>query len=870
MRWPNKILLRLRSLFHRDAVDREMEQELRFHLEHQIAANLAAGMPPDEARYTALREFGAIAKFKEECRDMRNTNWLHDFFQDLRYGARTLRRSPGFTIVAVLTLALGIGANTACFSILEGVLLEPLPYKNSQDLLSVRDVQPKDDHTPSSFPEYEDWRSHTEVFSQLAAFFRSNYVLTGNGEPEQITGLRVSANYLSTLGIQPFLGRDFSADETSRSGPHVAILSYGMWRDRFGGDANALGKSILLDDQSYTIVGVLPPSFSVPLKPAFLTGLRLNEQIAPRGFHFLNLFGRLRQGLTIVQARKQLPAIVKNIQDERHTEHGLYISPMKDELTAGVGTPLYILLGSAGFVLLIGCANVANLLLARAVGRRKEIAIRTTLGATPARLIRQLLAESLLLAAGGGAFGLLLAQWGVQAVVTAAQGKIPRINEVHTNLAVLAFTACVSLLVAALFGIAPAWAALNLKSSNSLKEGESRGSVNPMNSWPRKILITAEIALSLALLAGAGLMLRSLDRLFRVSKGFDSDRVLTFDINLSATRYAKPEQQVQFFQSVLDRLRSLPGVESVGLDNSLPFDGSVDGGYAIEGRTFAPDSQPSADKRIVSPGYFQTLRIPLLEGRDFTDADIAQAPHVTIINKAFAEKYFPRENPIGHRIGFLWGINGLQTIVGIVGNVRHDSLAVEGPPAAYVPVAQRPDSGFSVAIRSKLDPKSLVTAARQQVLAIDPSQPITHVGTLDELVALSAASQRLPSLLLGAFAGLALILAAIGIYGVFSYSVMQRTAEIGIRAALGAHPRDILRLVIGHGVKLTLAGVAVGVVAALALTRLLSSLLYGVSTRDPLTFILASLLLAVVAVLACYIPARRAMRVDPLVALRHE
>ena len=794
---------------------------------------------------------------------------MQNLMQDIRYGLRMLVKNPAFTLVAVLTLALGIGANTAIFSVVNSVLLGPLPFKDSEQLVAIRDRQPNDQITPASYPEYLDWREQKQVFESVSALAFSSYVLTGQGMAEQINVLRVSAAYLPMLGIQPALGRNLRSEEEEIRGDRVLLLSYASWRSRFGGDRAIVGKTMELDEQPYTIIGVLPSDFPLPRKAEVLAGLRLDPRLAVRGLHFLTVIGRLRGGLTLAQARQEIEPVAQRLEKERGTPHGIALFSWKENLTQSADTPLITLLCAVGFVLLIACANIANLLLARAVRRRREIAVRIAIGAGRWRLVRQLLTESVLLGLAGGLLGLGIAEWGVQALVRIFANRLPRFNEIGIDARVLVFGLGISVLTGILFGLAPAWESLKVSLNEVLKEGGRQGGQVPARK--RNALVVAEVAVSLVLSTGAGLLIRSFQQLLHVNKGFDSDNAVTFTVNLPQNRYSQPAQQWNFFQQVLERLKNLPGVDSVGMVNYLPLTGSnASGDVEIQGRTFPKDSGPMADKRFASAEYFRTMRIPLLRGRFFTDGDTAKAPHVAIINSEFARRYFSGEDPIGKRIMFGWNTEGFEEVVGVVGDVKHDTLEDAVRAEVYVPYLQRPDESFQIVMRTKTDPTSLVSAARGQVAAVDSNQPISDVDTLEAVVSRSLTDQRTAMWLLGAFAGLALLLTIIGIYGVISYSVSQRTNEIGLRMALGAQPAHVLKSVVREGLGLALMGVGFGLAVALVITRWMASQLYGVSARDPLTLAGVSLLLTLVAVAACYLPARRAMRVDPMTALRYE
>ncbi|HUK29830.1 MAG TPA: ABC transporter permease [Candidatus Acidoferrum sp.] len=795
---------------------------------------------------------------------------MEKLWQDIRYAFRVIARNPGFTAAAVLTLALGIGANTAIFSIVNAVLLRPLPYPRSEQIVSVFTAQPNFGNTPMSYPEFAAWRDKSQIFQTVAASANRPYTITNLSIPEQVRGLRVSTNYLELFGARFALGRNFRPEEEPLAAARVAIVTNSFWRTHLGGDRSALDRKLVLDDNVYSIVGVLAPDFQ-PIAPVdILTPFRFTDAtIHNMGLHFLSVGGRLRDGLTVAEARRQLNSVIAQVKKDSSTDNGITIEGLKDNLTQGTGTPLALMFGAVGFVLLIGCANVANLLLARATGRHREMAVRIALGAGRGRLVRQLLTESTLLALMGGALGLALGRATLTGLLAVLGTRLPRTTEVTMNASVLLFALGIALLTGILFGLAPARSLLRTSLGASLGEGGRAGT--GVGGRQRNMLVTCEVALALVLLVGAGLVLRSFERLLNVPKGFSADHVLTFNVDLPSVRYKTPAQQTEFFNEFRARLSALPGVETVGLVNELPLaGGNVNGDIDIEGRTFPKDSGPVADKRIASPGYFRAMRIPVLRGREFMDSDVLSAPHVAIINEHFARTYFPNEDPIAKHIAFNWDIDGFQEIVGVVGNVKHDSLANPDNSEVYVPYAQRPDSGFGFAVRTKSDPAAITSAVRATLTGLDAGIPLNRISTYDDIVSRSLTDQRANVFLLGSLGALALVLTAIGIYGVLAYTVAQQTRELGVRIALGASRSDVLSLVLGRGLRLVAIGAGIGLLASFALTRLMSALLYDIKPTDPVTFIGVTLVLFVVALAACWIPAHRATRVDPMVALRYE
>jgi len=809
---------------------------------------------------------------------------MRNLWQDLRYGARMLRKNPGFTLIAVVTLALGIGANTAIFSVVNAVLLRPLQYADPDRLVQVWQNFPQSgaNQVTVSAPEFLDYKDQNRVFERIAAFRPQGFTLTGGAEPELIFGIRISADLFPALGVTPALGRTFLPEEDQIGGPRAVILSHGLWRRRFGSDTTLIGKSLTLDGQSFTVVGVMPPGFQFP--PQAQNELWANAPIDAndlnrRGWRPLQVIARLKSGVGPDRANAELKAIAGRFPASGIVPSAYAVS-LQEQVVGRVRRALLVMLGAVSFVLLIACANVANLLLSQAAARQREMAIRAAVGASRSRLIRQLLVESLPLALLGGGVGLIMAVWIVELLVSVNPGNLPRANEIGIDLRTLGFTLSVSLLTGVVFSLAPSWQFSKLDLNESLKEGGRGTSVSFRRFSLRSLLLVSEVALSLTLLIGAGLMINSFARLLRVDPGFDPRGVLTMQIALPQSRYAEIQQRAFFFEQALERIRRLPGVQSAGMTSALPLTGNPDFGFTIEGRTpSAPGDVPQTGWRAISPDYLQTMGIPLRRGRYFSGQDHEKAAGVAIINETMARRFWPDEDPLGKRIK----LGGPQRpypwmeIVGVVGDVKHDGLDAPVGPETYMPYAQTPFSqmpaglrfpAMSLAARSGSDHDSLAAAMRAEIKGLDKDQPITNLQTLDQLLTESISQQRFYLLLLSFFASIALILAAVGLYGVVSYTVKQRTHEIGVRMAFGAQAGDVLRLIIKFGMKLTLIGALIGLAGALTLTRLMRTLLFDVSATDPLTFIVVALLLTGVALLACWIPARRATKVDPMMALR--
>ena len=873
----------MQSVMRRGRVNRELDDELRFHIERAIATNIEAGMPREEARRAALREFGGVEQVREECADMRRVNWLQDFAQDIHYGVRTLRKSPGFTAVAVLTLALGIGANTAIFSVVYSVLLQALPYRNASGLIVLNETNPKVGTVSVSYPNFGDWEAQSRTFSQMAAVSDVGFSLAGVSQPENISGYAVSSNFLSILGVHPYLGRDFDSNEDKPGAAPVVLLSYALWESHIGADPDAVGRTITLDGRSYAIAGVLPSNFRWSDKTDVLEPIGVwatdNSEATERGNRGdLDVLGRLAPGVTLAQARAEMEGIEARLASEyplANDQAGVLLRPIRDVFVGDMRRPLLVLFGAVLFVLLIACANVANLFLVRGATRTKEIALRIAFGASRGRIVRQMLTESFVLALMGGALGIALAVGGIRGLNRMISADMLSGAPIALNGAVLLFAGGVVLLAAFIFGLAPALHSTRPDVQSELKEGGRTASAGVQQSKLRAVLAIAEVSLAVVLMAGAGLMMKSLYRLLSVNPGFRTDRVLSMEMDLRTQQYAAPPAIRNFWQQVLDRARTIPGVESAAVGTVVPFTGDHDrSDVTLEGMIAPrPGSWPHPDVHIVSPGYVTTLGIPLVRGRTFTDTDGETAPLVGMINAKLAREFFANQDPIGKR--FMFGHPDKNppkwiTIVGVLGDTKLYGLANPARLEVYVPFGQHPPSDMTLLVKSPVAPSALISSIRGVVASIDKNQPIFAISTMNQLRSDSTFTRRITLVLLGAFSGLALVLATIGIYGVISYSVAQRAHEIGIRMALGAQHGNVARMVLGQGGKIALAGIAIGIVAALGLTQLMSSLLFSVSATDPAIFAAVTALLGVVALLACYIPARRAMRVDPMVALRHE
>jgi putative ABC transport system permease protein len=822
---------------------------------------------------------------------------LETLWQDLCYGARTLSKKPGFSGIAVFTLALGIGANTAIFSVVNAVLLRPLPFADPDELIAVgqNDSLNRARLTQFSFRNFADFREQSQSFERLAAYYNTNFTLTGAREAVRLRGTVVTADLFPLLRVSPASGRWFQAEEDAAGGGpggRPAILSWECWQQQFGGDTNVVGRAVYLNNARFTIVGVMPAGFSFPIQSQptelWVSTALDNEQPAnpgaimvARGYRGWRVVGRLTPGATREQAQAEADVIAAGLAaryPDINKDMGIVVRPLLESLVGNLRPTLLLLLGAVGFVLLIACVNVAHLLLERAISRQREIRVRLAIGAGRWRITRQLLTESVLLAGLGGVAGAVLAVWGTDVIIALSPEGLTRISETRVDARVLAFTGLISLATGVAFGLAPALLIAGTNLAEALREGARGATASVRTNRTRGLLMIVEVALALVLLVGAGLLIQSFVRLQQVALGFDPRDVLTFNVAVPTDSTTAPQQIATFYQQLTERLKALPGVVNASVVFQLPLSGSgATTGLTIEGGPAHPSDRPNAVIHMVDPEYFRTMGIPLVKGRTFTERDVLNSAPVLIINNTMAHQHFPNEDPIGKRIapGFStvpMNDDGpeMREIVGVVGDVKHQNLQGPAQPEFYFPQAQMPMSSLTVVIRAAGDLRTLQNAARAVVQSLDKNAPVFSVRTLEELVGRSVASPRFNTLLLGMFAGVALVLTAVGLYGVISYSVAQNTQQIGIRMALGAQTGDVFKLIVGHGTLLTLVGVVIGLGAAYGLTRLMSSLLHGVGATDPSTFAGVAMLLMLVAFIACYLPARRATRIDPVVALRYE
>jgi predicted permease len=883
----NKLRLRLRGLFIKSKMEDELDEEVRFHLEREIEENIVRGMTPEEARYAAIRSFGGVERVKEESRDERGIRLLEELCQDLRYGARMLRKNPGFTLIAVLTLALGIGASTAIFSAVNPILFEPLPYPQARQIMTIWYAGADGSRVSQAFGTYRELAARSRAFDALAVMKPWQPTMTGPAEPERFDGQQVSASYFRLLGVPPALGRDFDPTDDRLNGPNVAIISDALWRRRFNSDSAIIGRAVTLDDKLYTVIGVMPGGFENVLAPSaeVWSLLQYDTSLPPQsrewGQH-LRLIGRMRPGVGKEQACQEFNQIAQTPSPEfirdpgSSIKNGLIVNPLQDDVTRGVKPALLAVLGAVSLLLLTACVNVTNLLLARSAQRRGEFAVRAALGAGRARIIRQLLTESLLLAVLGGAMGMMIAAIGVDALVALSPAGLPRVGAIRLDGAVFAFGVIVTTLIGMMVGLIPA-----LHSSrSSLHIGLQQSSLRAAGGhlWMRRALVIAEVALALVLLVSAGLLWRSLERLFAIHPGFDASHALTMQVQVSSRRRFHGDAAYhRFFAQALEAARRVPGVNEAAFTSQLPLSGDDASielyGAQLEQRPHAPETL-DAYRYAVTPNYFKTMGIPLRRGRLLEERDMLSAPvRPVLISESFAKHAFPDQDPIGQRVRIGGPDNRpWDIIVGVVGDVKQASLALSQSDAVYAATAQWlwADNPQWLVVRTSGDAAALTSAIRQAIWSVDKDQPIVRIATMDDLFVRSAAERRFALSLFEVFGIVALALAAIGIYGVLAGSVTERTQEIGIRLALGAQTSAILKLVLWQGMRLIVIGIGLGLLTAFALTRLLQGMLFGVSATDPLTFATIALVLATVALLACWIPARRAAGVDPMIALRSE
>ena len=863
---------RLRALFGRNAQKADDDDELHFHLERQVAKYINSGMSPGEATRRARLEFGSVDQVQEQCWEARGVGLLESFLQDLRYAVRTLRKSPAFTACAVLTLALGIGANTAIFTVVNSVLLDPLPYPNPQELVAARQND--------SPPNLRDIQRQTTSFASSGGVNISPMDFTGNGEPVRVHAAYVDAGLLPTLGVQPMLGRWISADEDVKGGPRNVLVSYSFWRDFLGSDPQVLGKAIRLSGNSYTVIGVMPRDFSLPkeLADVFVSlWVAYPEAGADRDVHFMHSYWRLKPGVTLTQAQAEMAPMDRRLAEQfPDTENGraTLLIPLHEWLVGNIRPALLVLFGSVALVLLIACANFAMLLMARAMARQRELMIRASLGARKGRLIRQRLTESTLLAFVGGAAGLLVAKAGTALLLALKPAALRRFSAIHMDGRVFVFVFGISLLTGLLFGLLPARSASRGDFAEALRENARTTATGVSRSLLRSFLVTSELALALILLVGAGLLIRAFLHLRSVNPGFNPADLITMYLQLPASRYPQIPSQTNFRRDLLARINSLPGAEAAMITD-LPLAGNdVDHRVVIDGKpTPQVGAGPLVQTLSVMGDYFGVMQIPIRAGRDFGATDREGQPRVAIVNETFVRQLLPGQDPIGTRIDWMNEPHQWMTIIGVAGDVKHFGLNQPVDPAVYAPFSQNDEAWrrwMTLVIRTPVSAGGLVEDVKKQVWSLDSQIPVSDVQSMDDLMALSVAQQRFNLLLLGTFAGLALLLAAVGIYGMMAYRVSQRTHEVGIYVALGAQRGDVLWLIMRDGGRLAGLGIAVGIVGALAITRVMTTLLFEVKPTDPEVFGAVAVLLGVVALVACYIPARRALQTSPIVALRCE
>ena len=873
-----------RNVSHKEQVEGELHAELDAYVAELAEEKVRAGMSPEQARRAALIETEGVEQVKEQVREARTGTLLDTMAQDVKYGWRMLMKNPGFTLAAIVALALGIGANTAIFSVVNAVLLRPLPYRDPDRLM----VLLHRGTNPVAPANYLDWKKQSQSFENMGAAEVWSPNITGGDRPEQLSALRTSSSLFTTLGVEPLMGRAFAEGEDTTGHDHLAVLSYRLWQRRFGGDHKVIGQTITLNGESFNVIGVMPSSFRFApfwaTKAELWVPLSLDQKVTNRTGSSLRVFGRLKPGVSMEQARAEMETITARLDQEfPGTNRDVKVVPLKEKVVGDVRPALLLMLGAVGFVLLISCANVAHMLLARAAARKKEIAVRIALGARRARLIRQFLTESVLLSSVAGVAGLALGIYGIRVLVKLQPARFSNVTDVKLDLYVLAFTLGISILTGIAFGLAPAIHGSMVNLSDSLKESERGSTEGIRKNRLRSILVASEFALALVLLVGAGLMIRSIIALNEVDPGFNPDHVLTMLVSVAGTQEFDPARRVPFYQEVVQRVQTIRGVRAVSAINHIPLAGDLWGiPYLVEGRPIPKRGEvPGAVYRVILPGYFQTMQIPMLRGRDFNATDNVNAPGVVIINQTFAKQYWGEEDPVGKRIALTDTPNDAKwlTVVGVIRDVKQDDWKGPVDLEFYVPclqdktyIADEPFavSSLTLVMRTSGEPTDLAAAVRNAVWSVDRNVTISEVQTLDDVVTMVNAQSRFYLVLLGSFAAVALLLAGVGMYAVMSYSVAQRTHEIGIRMALGARQSDVLQLVVRQGLAVALLGAAFGLVGSLLATRLMVTFIYGVQPRDPLTIFGVWMVLTMVALVACYIPARRATRVDPMVALRYE
>jgi predicted permease len=883
---------RARALFRRSEVEKELEEEIQFHFEHEVEKHVKAGLPLDEARRRARLAFGGHEQVKEICREARGTSFIELTVQDTKYALRQLWANPTFALVMILTLALSIGANSAIFSVIQGVLLKRLPYPQADRIVRIFLSNKEFPKFPLNPFDFRDFRARNHSFESMAAFTRRDMQLSGMGEPVRLNGFAVTSGYFRVLGLQPQLGREFDFNAELPGNGQQVILSDRVWRTRFGADPKIIGQKITLNMQPFTIIGVMPAGTEHPgnMYHAVTYGDTVDAWTPftfegnpnQRGSHYMDGFARMKPGVTAEQARAEVKAMMNQIAREHGDNDSgwnVLVVPLYTEIVGATRQMLLVLLGAVGIVLLIACANAANLLLARASARQREIAVRLAMGAPRSRVVRQLLTESLLISFTGGALGLALAFAGVKALVLLLPADFPRAHDIHVSAPVLGFTFLVSLVTGILFGLAPALQASRTDPKEGLQKGARGATVGRRQNALRNALVVAEVSLACVLLVGAGLMLRSFLNLVHLDPGFRQEHVLTASLSLPHERYSKPEQNVKFFDELTANLNALPGVESAGAGTDLPWTGydENNGGFAIEGKKPPPNQDFHARYHAATPGYFSALGIPLVAGRFFTEADRGterDAPRkVMIINRAMADLYWPGENVVGRRISFEDAPkkdSDWFTVVGVVGDVKDQPNSTRAEPAYWWSQYQIPFGDMSVVIRARTNPQLLTDALRNEVHKLDPALAVADVKLMDAIVDSSVSTPRFTFALVGLFAGLAILLAGIGAYGVIAYTVSQRTSEFGLRMALGAQRGDLMRMVFAQSARLAVPGTVLGVAMALGLGHVIQSLIYGVSPTDPLILTVVVLLVLAVALVASLVPARRAAQADPMVSLRAE